>query len=140
MPRRTAALDRGTATRAGVPSFSTTLHRAPGPRPGRRRRPRTIRRVDGHSRNAPAARHRCMERKKIFRSVWFWVALVVVVALGFSVLSRGNGGYQQVKTSVALEQFSSGNVSSAIINDKEQTLDLTLKNAVEGSTKISSSY
>ena len=58
-----------------------------------------------------------MERKKIFRSVWFWVVLVVLVALTFSSLFRGNGGYQEVPTSTALEQFSDGNVQSATIND-----------------------
>ncbi|MCW2741209.1 MAG: ATP-dependent metalloprotease FtsH, partial [Blastococcus sp.] len=49
-----------------------------------------------------------MERKKIFRSVWFWVVLVVLLALTFSSFFRGNGGYQEVSTSVALEQFADG--------------------------------
>ena len=81
-----------------------------------------------------------MERKKIFRSVWFWVVLVIVVALGFSSLFQGSGGFQQVKTSEAIAQFAAGNVESATINDKEQTLDLVLKREVEGSKKISASY
>src|SRR3954466_9072843 len=110
-----------------------------GARPGRRRRPRTIRRVDGPA-GLPGARHRCMERKKIFRSVWFWVGLVVVLAVVFSSFFRGNGGYKQVSTSTALAQFSDSNVSSATINDKEQTLDLDLKSAVDGSDKITTSY
>src|SRR3954466_91976 len=81
-----------------------------------------------------------MERKKIFRSVWFWVVLVVLVALTFSSFFRGNGGYQEVSTSTALAQFSDQNVTSATINDKEQTLDLKLKKAVEGSDKVTASY
>ena len=80
-----------------------------------------------------------MERKKIFRSVWFWVVLVVLVALTFSSLFSGNGGYQEVSTSVALAQFEDGNVKSATINDKEQTLDLELRHDVEGSNKITAS-
>src|SRR3954464_9340574 len=110
-----------------------------GARPSRRRRPRTIRRVDGPA-GSPGARHRCMERKKIFRSVWFWVVVVVLVALTFSMLFTGKGGFQQVSTSTALAQFDAGNVSSATINDKEQTLDLELKKPVEGSTKVTASY
>src|SRR4029450_1736087 len=73
------------------------------------------------------ARHRCMERKKIFRSVWFWVVLVVLLALTFSSFFQGNGGYQEVSTSTALAQFSDGNVESATVNDKEQTLGPRLK-------------
>src|SRR3712207_5988135 len=81
-----------------------------------------------------------MERKKIFRSVWFWVVLVVLLALTFSSLFRGNGGYQEVSTSTALAQFADGNVEKATINDKEQTLDLELRSEVQGSDQITTSY
>src|SRR3954452_12234932 len=80
-----------------------------------------------------------MERKKIFRSVWFSVVLVVLVALTFSSFFRGNGGYQEVSTSTALAQFSDQNVTSATINDKEQTLGPHVKKAHEGSNKIAAS-
>ena len=46
-----------------------------------------------------------MERKKIFRSVWFWVVLVVLLALTFSSFFRGSGEYSEVSTSTALSQF-----------------------------------
>jgi cell division protease FtsH len=81
-----------------------------------------------------------MERKKIFRSVWFWVVLVVLVALGLSSFLGGGSNYEQVDTSVALEQIEDGNVESVTINDKEQTLDLDLANPVEGNDQISASY
>ncbi|MGZ4568730.1 MAG: ATP-dependent metallopeptidase FtsH/Yme1/Tma family protein, partial [Blastococcus sp.] len=81
-----------------------------------------------------------MERKKIFRSVWFWIGLVIVLAVVSSSFFRGNGGYQQVSTSTVLTQFADSNVKSATINDKEQTLDVVLKSAVQGSTKITASY
>ena len=73
-----------------------------------------------------------MERKKIFRSVWFWVALFVLVALVSSTFFSGDGARQEVSTSTALEQFDEGNVESATINDKEQTLDLDLRDEVAG--------
>src|SRR3712207_5397152 len=81
-----------------------------------------------------------MERKKIFRSVWFWVVLVVLLALAFSSLFRGTGGFQEVSTAVALEQIQNGNADQVTINDKEQTLDLELANPVEGSDQITASY
>src|SRR3954463_8657120 len=75
-------------------------------------------------RASPVARQRCMERKKLFRSVWFWVAIVVVLGFVGSSFFRSDGGYHQVSTSTALAQLSDHNVDSATINDKEQTLDL----------------
>ncbi|WP_138760980.1 ATP-dependent zinc metalloprotease FtsH [Modestobacter altitudinis] len=81
-----------------------------------------------------------MERKKIFRSVWLWVAVVVVVGFIASQFFGNDGGYDKVSTSTALAQLSEGNVDKATINDKEQTLDLDLKGQVDGSSKISASY
>ncbi|HEV7871143.1 MAG TPA: ATP-dependent metallopeptidase FtsH/Yme1/Tma family protein, partial [Modestobacter sp.] len=81
-----------------------------------------------------------MERKKIFRSVWFWIAIVVVLGFVGSSFFRSDGGYDQVSTSTALAQIADGNVSSATMNDKEQTLDLDLKSAVDGSTKVTAAY
>jgi cell division protease FtsH len=81
-----------------------------------------------------------MERKKIFRSVWVWIAVVVVVGFIASSFFRSDGGYDQVSTSTALAQLADGNVDKATINDKEQTLDLDLKSPVEGSSKITASY
>ncbi|MCV2489723.1 ATP-dependent zinc metalloprotease FtsH [Geodermatophilus sp. YIM 151500] len=81
-----------------------------------------------------------MERKKIFRSVWFWVVLVVLLALTFSSLVGGDGGGTQVSTSTALAQFDQGNVESVTINDKEQTLDIRVAEPVEGSEEITTSY
>src|SRR3712207_1892540 len=81
-----------------------------------------------------------MERKKIFRSVWFWVVLVVLVALGLSAVFSGGSAYEPVQTSVALQQIEDGNVESVTINDKEQTLDLDLRDPVDGNSQISASY
>ncbi|QXG74822.1 ATP-dependent zinc metalloprotease FtsH [Modestobacter sp. L9-4] len=81
-----------------------------------------------------------MERKKIVRSVWFWIGIVIVLALIGSSFFRGNGGYQEVPTSTALTQLAEGNVTKATINDREQTVDLDLRSAVDGSTKVTASY
>jgi len=81
-----------------------------------------------------------MERKRLIKSPWLWVGIAILLFFVVQPLFSGGGDYTDVKTSVALEQLSSGNVSEAIINDKEQTLDLTLDNAVDGATKITASY
>ncbi|GAA4743378.1 ATP-dependent zinc metalloprotease FtsH [Modestobacter marinus] len=81
-----------------------------------------------------------MERKKIFRSVWFWIAIVVLLAFVGSSFFRGDPEYQEVSTSTALAQFAEGNVDSATINDREQTVDLDLVDPVEGSDQITAFY
>ena len=43
-------------------------------------------------------------------------------------------------TSVALNQLESGNYSNVVVNDREQTLDITLNNQVDGHDKITSAY
>ncbi|MBI1758738.1 MAG: ATP-dependent zinc metalloprotease FtsH [Actinobacteria bacterium] len=81
-----------------------------------------------------------MDRKSIFRKWWVWAALVLVLVLVVRPLLGGDGGFAQVDTSRALTQITAGNFSKITINDKEQTLDVTLKSAVDGHEKISTSY
>ena len=81
-----------------------------------------------------------MDRKGFFRKWWVWIALLVLAVLIIRPLIRGNGGFTDVDTSTALTQISAGNFTKITINDKEQTLDITLKNAVEGHPKITTSY
>jgi len=81
-----------------------------------------------------------MERKRLIRSPWLWVGLAVLLFFVVQPLFSGGGDFTEVKTSVALEQLESGNVSEATINDKEQTLDLTLESPVDGASEITASY
>ena len=81
-----------------------------------------------------------MDRKRLVRSPMLWVALAVILVLILPQLLSGGSNYTSVKTSEALAQISAGNVASATIHDKEQSIDLDLKNAVNGKTKISASY
>ncbi|WP_111766659.1 ATP-dependent zinc metalloprotease FtsH [Nakamurella deserti] len=81
-----------------------------------------------------------MDRKKLLRSPLVWVAVVLLVLVGYSVLSDDTRGYTPQPTSVALQQLSSGNVSKAVIDDKEQRVRLTLNSPVDESTQIYTQY
>ncbi len=81
-----------------------------------------------------------MDRKKLMRSPLVWVGVVLVVLFGYSFLSDETRGYTPESTSVALQQLSSGNVAKAVIDDKEQRVRLTLRNAVDGTNQIYTQY
>jgi cell division protease FtsH len=81
-----------------------------------------------------------MDRRRIFRSPWFLVALGVLVLFVVFSSVRGNGGFDEVPTSTALAQLESGNYSDVVVKDREQTLNITLRTPVEGKDKITASY
>jgi cell division protease FtsH len=81
-----------------------------------------------------------MDRKRILRSPWFWIPAAVIVLLIVNSLMRGNGGYAQVDTSKAMHAIATGNATAVTVNDKDQTLDVTVKNAVDGHDKITTAY
>ena len=66
-----------------------------------------------------------MDRKKLFRSWWPWLIILVVVFALFVLPSLASSSqYTSVNTSEAISQIQAGNVSKATVHDKEQTLDL----------------
>ena len=69
-----------------------------------------------------------------------WILAAILVYFTFSVLFDDTRGYTRVDTSVALVQISDGNVTNALIEDREQRLRLTLAKPVEGSTQIITQY
>ncbi|MDQ1733590.1 MAG: cell division protease FtsH [Pseudonocardiales bacterium] len=81
-----------------------------------------------------------MDRKRIVRSPMLWIVVAVILVLVVPQLMSGGSSYKSVKTSEALSQITSGNVKSATIHDKEQSVDLDLKSPFNGKTKISASY
>ncbi|OLB79055.1 MAG: cell division protein FtsH [Actinobacteria bacterium 13_2_20CM_2_71_6] len=68
-----------------------------------------------------------MERTRFFRRPVVWIVLVIIGAIALSSLFTGGQSYTQVTTSELLAQVSSGNVHKALVEDKEQTVDLDLK-------------
>ncbi len=81
-----------------------------------------------------------MDRKRLLRNPLIWILAAVLVFFAFSVLFDDTRGYTSVDTSVALAQIQNGNVKSALVEDREQRLRLTLTNEVDGSTQILTQY
>jgi len=81
-----------------------------------------------------------MNRKRILRSWWLWGLLVILAIIVLPSVFGGGNGYHGVDTSDALRQITTHNVKSAVQEDKEQTLQLTLDKPFEGHTKISAQY
>jgi cell division protease FtsH len=66
--------------------------------------------------------------KRIVRGPIFWIALAVAfVLIGSSFLS-GVGAPEEVDTSVAISRINAGEIDTATIIDRDQVLELTLKN------------
>jgi cell division protease FtsH len=82
-----------------------------------------------------------MNRKRILKSWWLWAAVALFVIFAVPGLVSSGSGYHGVSTSDALAQIKAHNVTSAIIDDKGQTLELTLKADFQGKyAKISTQY
>jgi cell division protease FtsH len=81
-----------------------------------------------------------MDRKRLARSPLLWIAVGLVFIFLVSQVVSGGSDYKSVKTSEALAQIDQGNVKSATIHDKEQSIDLDLKSPLNGHSKISANY
>src|SRR6266545_1171904 len=82
-----------------------------------------------------------MDRKRLFRSWWLWAVVIIFAIFVLPSVLSGGSDYHAVNTSQALAQIKAGNVSKAVMHDKEQSLTLELKSAAAGGhTKISASY
>jgi cell division protease FtsH len=66
--------------------------------------------------------------KRILRGPFFWIAMAVIFVLVGSSLISGAGAPEQIDTSVAISEISNGNVDTATITDRDQVLELVLKN------------
>ncbi|MEV8513415.1 ATP-dependent zinc metalloprotease FtsH [Dactylosporangium sp. NPDC051484] len=72
-----------------------------------------------------------MERTRLFRRPVVWILLVIIGAIVLSSFFTSGPSYTKADTSVVLEQLRSGNAKKAVIQDKEQTLNLDLKNKIK---------
>ena len=83
-----------------------------------------------------------MDVKRYFRGPFFWVVIVILAVLVVTSLSSVTGGFKQVDTSLALKALEDGKVAEAKLVDRDQRLELTLKDGteVEESGKIQTDY
>ncbi len=77
-----------------------------------------------------------VDLRKILRGPIFWIAIAVLFVLIGSSFISGIGAPTQVDTSQAISDIQAGNVDTATIIDRDQVLELTLKDG----SKIRSSY
>ena len=77
-----------------------------------------------------------MNYKRLIRGPIFWIVLAVLLVLLGSSLISGLGAPAQVDTGAAVSDIKAGNVDTAVITDRDQVLDLTLKDG----TKVRTSY
>ena len=86
-----------------------------------------------------------MNRKTVFRNLAI-LALILLVLWGWSAMRDTDRGFRGVDTSVALTELNKKNVEFVQIDDREQTLRITLKESIKvddkGATaeKISAKY
>ncbi|HET6877979.1 MAG TPA: ATP-dependent zinc metalloprotease FtsH [Jatrophihabitans sp.] len=81
-----------------------------------------------------------MNRKRLLRSWWLWAAVIVLAFVVLPNLLAGNSSYKGVSVTDAFSQISSHNVTKAVQQDKEQTLQLDLAKPFDGTTHISTQY
>ena len=72
-----------------------------------------------------------MERTRgIFRRPFVWIILVIVGAIALSSFFTGGQEYTKVDTSVALAELRNGDVKKALLEDREQNLQLDLNRKI----------
>jgi cell division protease FtsH len=71
-----------------------------------------------------------MERTRFYRRPVVWIILVIIGAIALSSFFTSGPSYTKADTSVVYEQLRAGNADRAVIQDKEQTINVDLKNKI----------
>ena len=69
--------------------------------------------------------------RRFLRGPIFWIAMAVIAVLVGSSLISGIGAPEEVDTGEAISDITSGNVDTATLIDRDQVLELTLRNGDE---------
>ena len=83
-----------------------------------------------------------MNSKRVFRSPWVLVLVVVLLIAIIAGPLSGSGGDKKVNLSTALMLINSDKVDKALVNDTKQTVELTLDKGqtYDGASKIIATY
>ena len=92
--------------------------------------------------NKKAAQSSPQIAKKILRGPLFWIIAALIAVSVFVQISTSGEEFKKVETSLILNEISLNNVESALVIDKEQKVQVVLKDGefVEGSNKLEASY
>ena len=92
--------------------------------------------------NKKAAQSSPQIAKKILRGPLFWIIAAIIAVSVFGQISTSGEEFKKVETSLILNEISLNNVESALVIDKEQKVQVVLKDGefVEGSNKLEASY
>jgi cell division protease FtsH len=83
-----------------------------------------------------------MKTRRLLRGPFFWVTLAILGLFAFSQITSSAGAYKKVDTATVLEAIADGKVESALVVDRDQRIELTLKSGVRiaDATRIQASY
>ena len=92
--------------------------------------------------NKKAAQSSPQIAKKILRGPLFWIIAALIAVSVFGQISTSGEEFEKVETSLILNEISLNNVESALVIDKEQKVQVVLKDGefVDGSNKLEASY
>ena len=80
--------------------------------------------------------------RRIFRGPLFWIIAALIAVSIFGQISTTGKEFTKVETSEILNQISQNNVKSALVIDRDQKVQIILKDGefVDGASKLEASY
>ena len=71
-----------------------------------------------------------MKAKQVVRGPFFWIGFVVLGFIVFSQFTSTAGTFKKVDTATVIAAITEGKVESALLVDREQLIQVTLKNGI----------
>ena len=83
-----------------------------------------------------------MKNRRFFRTPAFWVLIAILGFFLYGQFASANAAFKKVDTAVVLDAIAGSKVESAVVVDRDQRIQVTLKNGVKvgGSSRIQANY